>query len=289
MTLATRDPTIPTNTSGATDDLALLEVWLATKASINTRRAYAYDVTRFLAFVDKPLARVCVAELLAFTETVPGSPATKARALGSVRSLLTFGARTGYLPYNVGAAVRPPYVQDRLAKRILAEEDVQRMLAMAPPGRDATIVRLLYSSGIRVSELCGLRWGDTRPQGDAGSITVTGKGGRTRTILLSERAWREVASMRGEAAEDAAVFTSRTGKPLDRTAVFRVVQRVAKRAGARPEVSPHWLRHAHASHALDRGAPVHLVAATLGHASLSTTSRYTHARPKDSSALYIMA
>ena len=77
------------------------------------------------------------------------------------------------------------------------------------------------------------------------------------------------------------------GGVLRPTAVLRVVQRAARLAGIELAVSPHWFRHAHASHALDRGAPIHLVQATLGHASITTTGRYLHARPQDSSGRFL--
>ncbi len=110
-------------------------------------------------------------------------------------------------------------------------------------------------------------------------MTAFGKGGKTRVILLSDRAWSELVSLRGTAEGTAPCFPSRTGKHMDISAVLRAVRRMAVAAGITRPVSPHWLRHSHASHALDRGAPIHLVQATLGHASLATTSRYTHARP----------
>ena len=85
-----------------------------------------------------------------------------------------------------------------------------------------------------------------------------------------------------------ALFRSQNGGgPLDESAVHRVVKAAAAKAWLSPEISAHWLRHAHASHSLDRGAPIHLVQATLGHASVSTTWRYLHARPVDSSARYL--
>jgi len=77
------------------------------------------------------------------------------------------------------------------------------------------------------------------------------------------------------------------GRHLDRTQVYRIVANAALRAGIQGKVSPHWLRHAHASHSIERGAPIHLVQQTLGHASVATTSRYLHARPNDSSSLYL--
>ena len=83
------------------------------------------------------------------------------------------------------------------------------------------------------------------------------------------------------------MFRSRKGGHLDPSAVHRIVKAAAERAGLSEEVSAHWLRHGHASHSLERGAPIHLVQATLGHASVATTGRYLHARPTDSSARYL--
>jgi len=100
--------------------------------------------------------------------------------------------------------------------------------------------------------------------------------------------WRELERL-GRRPAHAPVFASRRGGGhLHPTAVERVVWRAARRAGIEGKVSPHWLRHAHATHALDRGAPIHLVQATLGHASVATTGRYLHARPTDSSARYLV-
>ncbi len=115
-------------------------------------------------------------------------------------------------------------------------------------------------------------------------LTVYGKGGKTRHVLLSSGTWDALTAIRDEAGDDAPVFVSRTGGPLSRTQAFRIVRAAAKRASVDKDVSPHWLRHAHASHALDRGAAVHLVQATLGHSSVATTGRYLHARPTESSS-----
>ncbi|HEY9662329.1 MAG TPA: tyrosine-type recombinase/integrase, partial [Allocoleopsis sp.] len=94
-------------------------------------------------------------------------------------------------------------------------------------------------------------------------------------------------ALRGDRTLNDAVFCSRRGKALSRTQVHRVVKGAAKQAGIDKPVSAHWLRHAHASHSLKRGAPINLVSQTLGHASLDTTSIYLHADPDDSSGLYL--
>ena len=94
-------------------------------------------------------------------------------------------------------------------------------------------------------------------------------------------------ALRGGVGPDDLVFRSRKGGHLDPSAVHRVVKAAAERAGLSAEVSAHWLRHAHASHSLDRKAPIHLVQQTLGHASVATTGRYLHARPTGSSARYL--
>jgi len=145
----------------------------------------------------------------------------------------------------------------------------------------------LYSGGFRVAEACGLKWSDLQSRDTSGQITVFGKGSKTRTVLVPKSVWNSLLSLRGDAPEHAPVFRSRKGGHLDESQVWRIVRKAAKRAGIEKAVSCHWLRHAHASHALDRGAPIHLVQATLGHSSVATTGKYLHARPADSSANYL--
>ena len=215
-----------------------------------------------------------------------------------MKSLFSFGHRIGYLAFNVGAAVSTPKVPDRLAERILSEPDVQRILALETDHRNSVLLRLFYASGGRVSELANLYWSALRERGTeggrpVGQVTLLGKGQKTRTILLSTDTWEATQKLKieeqssGFGASNDPVFRSRKGGSLSRQQIWRVVKKAAKRAGLEQPVSPHWLRHAHASHALDRGAPTHLVKETLGHTSLATTSKYAHARPDDSSARYL--
>ncbi len=132
--------------------------------------------------------------------------------------------------------------------------------------------------------MCGLRWRDLAARDDAGQVTVFGKGGKTRVVLLSANTWRAILALRNSTGPDAPVFLSREGGALDPTQVRRIVKAAARRAGLPEAISPHWFRHAHGSHSLDRGAPIHLVQQTLGHASVATTGRYLHARPTDTAA-----
>jgi integrase/recombinase XerD len=98
----------------------------------------------------------------------------------------------------------------------------------------------------------------------------------------------QLLAIKGEAKAVDPIFRSRKGGgALDVSQFRRIVYAARRRAGLEQKVSPHWMRHAHAAHALDRSAPIHLVQATLGHASVSTTSRYLHARPTESSSFYL--
>jgi len=134
----------------------------------------------------------------------------------------------------------------------------------------------------------GWKWCDALARQEGGQITVFGKGGKTRTVLLKPTVWRQLLSIKGEAKAVDTIFRSRKGGgALDVSQVRRIVYAAAKKAGLEQKVSPHWMRHAHASHALDRSEPIHLVQATLGHASASTTGRYLPARPSESSSFYL--
>lgn len=285
-------PAVPAPGAGlperAVPDVELVRLWLHGR-SAETQAAYRGDVRAFLAHAGKPLRAVTLGDLQDYADTLAGlKPASQARKLASVRSLFAFGHRLGYLMFNLGAALRSPPVKSDLAERIMPEADVHRLLATEPDPRNAALLHLLYGGGLRITEACGLRWRDLQPRDEAGQVTVFGKGGKTRAILLPASVWRRLAALRGEAGPDAPVFASRRdGRPIDRVQAHRVVKAAARRAGLPDSVSAHWLRHAHVSHALDRGAPAHLVQATVGHSSLATTSRYAHARPGDSSARYL--
>ena len=279
---------VPVGAQVRSDD-RLVELWLHGR-SPHTIRVYRADVEAFLAFVGRPLGQVTLGDLQAYADALADrglAPASRSRKLSAVKSLLTFGQRTGYLPFNVGAAVNLPRPKDTLAERILTEREVRAMLKKERNPRNRALLLLLYAGGLRVSEVCALKWRDLQEREEAGQVTAFGKGGRTRVVLLPGGVWDELVAIRGEAGPDDPVFASRKGGHLQPRQVARIVNAAANRAGVDKPVSPHWLRHAHASHAMDHGAPVHLVQATLGHTSVATTGRYLHARPTDSSARYL--
>lgn len=272
----------------AENDSTLLALWLNGRCD-HTTRAYRADIAEFGRHVDKPLRSVTLADVQGFAASLGRlSPASQARRLGAVKSLFGFAARVGYVSFDAARPLRIPALKNVLAERILEEGDVVRLIAMEPNKRNHAMLRLLYVAGLRISEVCGLCWRDARRRDKAGQITVFGKGGKTRAVLLPAAMWKELAALRGEQPEHAPMFRSREGAALDVSQVHRIIKTAVHRAGLPDTVSAHWLRHCHVSHALDRGAPAHLVQATVGHADLKTTSRYSHARPSDSSARYLV-
>jgi integrase/recombinase XerD len=146
----------------------------------------------------------------------------------------------------------------------------------------------LYASGCRCSELRFLTWEDCQElDNENARVTIHGKGNKTRVILVSSDVWVQIKTLRGDRLLSSPVFVSRNSKALSRTQIHRVVKDAKTQAGIDKEVSAHWLRHAHASHSLKRGAPLNLVSQSLGHTSLDTTKVYLHADPDDSSGLYL--
>jgi integrase/recombinase XerD len=148
------------------------------------------------------------------------------------------------------------------------------------------MIETLYAGGLRISELVGLSWADVIQRSDKVQLSVTGKGRRVRQVLLPGVVSVSLLCLRGDAGANDPVFASHKGaRRLTERTVGYMLKRAAKRAGIAETVSPHWLRHAHGSHALDRGATLPEVQATLGHANAATTSGYLHARPNSSSGL----
>lgn len=272
----------------STDD-QLVSLWLGKFRSPHTKRGYAGDAAALLRFVGCPLSEVRMVDVQAFAASLTSAPASQARRLSGIKSLVKFAQRIGYLRFDIAAPVPLPAIKDRLIERIASEEQTLRMLGMERRPRDAALLRLLYSSGMRIAEVCSLRWSDLMPRDDGGQFAVMGKGGKTRVILLPRAMWERLMTLRGSAAGTALLFRSRNGGGLQPRQVLNIVKRAARRAGMPDGFSPHWFRHSHASHALDRGCPVHVLQQTLGHVSLSTTTKYTHVRPGDSSSKYLAA
>jgi integrase/recombinase XerD len=275
--------------SNGLSDSEVIELWLSRQRSPLTRSVYQRDIGRLLRSTSRTLPETGALDLERFADALAGSglaPISQGRTLAAVRSFFRFAERIGYCR-NAAAGLELPRTEPVLSERIIPQEDVRRMIALEPDERNRVLLSVLYAAGLRVSEACGLRWRNLQARGDAGQIQIRGKGGRTRAVLLPSGVWGQLLGLRATTGLDAPVFASRSGKPLERSRVTRIVRDASRRAGIIANVSSHWLRHAHASHALDRGAPIHLVQATLGHRSVATTSRYLHARPGESSAGYL--
>ena len=151
-----------TNESVSTDE-QLLELWLHGK-SANTQRTYRRQAMWFLAFVEKSVFQVTLADVQAFATDLEKSsglkPSSVGQTLSAVKSLLSFGNKIGILPANVGAAVKLPTVKNTLPMRILPELNVQVMILLETNPRNRALLKLLYAAGLRVSELCSLKWHD---------------------------------------------------------------------------------------------------------------------------------
>jgi len=281
-TLPTATPVVVTDADAS--DEQLIALWLHGR-SAHTVRAYRRDAELLRAFVGgRPLRSITLGDLQAFADTLTGEGSSRGRHLASVKSLLSFASKLGALPFNVGAALRKPAARDTLADRILTEDDTAKMLALTE-GSEHVLIRLLYAGGFRVSEIVALRWEhlSDAPNG-AMFVTVHGKGDKTRTVRISTKTANLVRALRGDAPPTAFVFPGRA-KNGSTSAVqaWRIVRAAAKRAGIEKHVSPHFLRHSHASHAIERGAKVTTVRDTLGHSSIAVTDKYAHARPGESS------
>jgi integrase/recombinase XerD len=279
----------------ASSDDQMVELWLGRYRSRETIEAFTYDVKHFRRAVPKPFREIVLRDIQAWTVEMEArnKPASVQRRVAAIRSLFAFAHKVGYLQWNVAAAATTPPLEDKLAQRILTEDQVARLLAVLRNKRDSTLLRLLYVGGLRISEASGLRWRHvTARDGGEAQLSVFGKGGKTREVLvpasMAARLWD--LKLRTDGPDDP-VFRSRSdakrGTSLGPRDVWVIVKKAVQRADLPREISPHWFRHAHASHSLSRGAPVHVVQATLGHASLETTTRYTHVRPGDSSAKYL--
>ena len=280
-----------TNYSGAETDADLIELWLSDRPS-TTKQTYRRVVEEFESFLYAQglgLRSLKLTHLRAWADALRGLPSTVRSYTSIIRSLLSFAKRTGYTEFNVGAALKLARANFGGTERSLTEEEVYALFAAASP-RAAPVLRLAYYTGARASELCQLRWKNIRWDQDGGAtINLLGKGNKLRSVRLRAvpaKVLHELA--KNETNPESYVLVTRQGTPLNRRDTWHMVRRAAEAAGIKKPVSLHWLRHSHATHAVQRGAPVHLIQATLGHSTLAITGNYLHANPTESSGDYLM-
>jgi len=221
---------------------------------------------------------------------------TIARRLASLRSFFRFGQREGWTQSNPAKPLRNPR-KARSLPHFLSGDDVARLLG-APPAdealglRDRAILEVLYSAGLRVSELAGLNDADLDLPG--GALRVRGKGRRERIAPVGSfavralRQWLRVRrlSARETSGAGAPVFTNKFGRRLTTRSVGRLLEKHLKATGLDRRTTPHTLRHSFATHLLDRGADIRSVQVLLGHKSLVTTQIYTHVSTAGLKAVY---
>jgi site-specific recombinase XerD len=287
------DIVVQTVRTSASTDLELLEVWLKSHldGSAHTRIMYKRVGARFLDLLAQErtdLRRATINDVQAALEAMrvlpdgtAASAATINAYVAAVKSLLGFAHKVGFTRFNASPLIKIKKAPRQLAQRILSELDVQ-LLRDARTERDRVLLELAYYGGLWVSEISSLTWSQVIPR-DSGEVqlALVGKSDKPRHVLLPAETATKLLAMRGDAPNSDRVF------PISVRRIHAIVKATAKRAKINEGTSAHWLRHAHASHAIDNGAPITLVSQTLGHADLKTTSVYAHARPNESSSRYL--
>ena len=253
----------------------------------NTLEAYARDLGRLATRVSdgaelEEIDETTISELLVDNVRTGFGARSSARQLSALRGFFRFLVKERAMKNDPTSLVERPRVGRRLPK-VLSFAEIEQLLA-APRSdtdrglRDRAMIQLMYASGLRVSELCGLKLGDLDLQ--TGLVRALGKGGKRRLVPVGEAALealttylRDVRPKR--ATRDATLFLSPRGGRLTRQGFWKLLKRYARIAGITTPLSPHKLRHSFATHLLRGGADLRAVQAMLGHADLGTTEIYT--------------
>jgi integrase/recombinase XerD len=259
--------------------------------AVNTVAAYGRDIRRFVQWLGaKSLNQLTVNELSDYVGTLHEmglAPASIARNVVAVRTFFKFLQLEGIVRKNPADLLVTQKMWERVPG-VLSMRQVDAFLASPRKSdpywqRDVAMLEVLYATGCRASEVCSLKVRDLS-LGER-HLKCEGKGGKQRMVPIGTRAIESIQryceQLRGELAGRAPhppdeLFLSRTGKPLDRIHLWRLVKRYALRAGIDADISPHSLRHSFATHLLAGGADLRMVQEMLGHASIQTTQIYTH-------------
>lgn len=255
--------------------------------SLHAYRRDLQDLERYLAAVGKTFLSASSDEFRAYLrdQSRKGqSTRTVARRLAAIRVFLRFLAAEGHDRAGILQQLERPKPERSLPK-VLSRAQVNQLIAAPDPeaaffARDVAILELLYACGLRASELCALKVRDVNLH--AGAVRVFGKGSKERVVPLGRAAAEAVTRYllegrpRFERNTSESLFLSRTGKPLERVALWMLVEKYGRRSGLLKSVSPHTLRHCFASHLVGGGADLRVVQELLGHSDINTTQIYTH-------------
>ena len=268
-------------------------LWLNDGLARNTLESYRRDIAQFAAWLEesgsKSVLEAAPADLqrhLAWqVERKRAKPRTTSRLVSSLKRFFQFALREGLRHDDPAAELESPRLPRSLPKS-LSEEQVESLLdapdvATAQGLRDRAMLETLYASGLRVSELVGLK--TMQVSLEMNVVRVLGKGSKERLTPLGEEAADWIARYLREARPELlrgrksdALFVTARGGPMTRQAFWALVKRHAAQAGIRAPISPHTLRHAFATHLINHGADLRVVQMLLGHADISTTQIYTH-------------
>lgn len=259
--------------------------------SANTIDAYLTDLDKLIRFAEsekKDIRIITYDDLQQFVAQLHDigiQARSQARIISGIKSFYKFLLLDGYIESDPTELLEIPKIGMKLPD-ILSVEEIDRILdtidLSTPEGqRNRAMLEVLYSCGLRVSELVGLRISDVYPE--EGFIRVEGKGSKQRLVPISQMALREIKNYlyyRGmmivkKGAEDI-LFLNRRGAPLTRVMVFYIIKQHAELAGIHKTVSPHTFRHSFATHLLEGGANLRAIQEMLGHESITTTEIYTH-------------
>jgi integrase/recombinase XerC len=253
--------------------------------SAHTVRAYRKDLEEFSAYTQTEPVKIDMLDVRGFIvdQINKGlSKITISRRLSSIRSFFKFLHREGYIQSNPAKLVSNPKIP-KLLPRFLSVDDTFSLIEKPEgigfmPARDRAILELLYSSGLRVSELAGLNMEDLNTKD--GLVKLRGKGKKERIAPIGAKAIDAIKSYLIERmlmkTREEAVFLNRLGTRLTDRGVRRIVVKYARALAINGKIGPHTLRHSFASHMLQGGADLRVIQELLGHASLSTTQKYTH-------------
>jgi integrase/recombinase XerD len=258
----------------------------------NTVSSYAVDLAKLATFAEqngvtetKKIDPVLLTRFFVALDRQGLGARSAARHLSAVRGLCRFLLAERQIAADPMALVAAPRLGRRLPQ-VLTFDEISRLLSAPRPDhprgiRDRTMLTMMYSAGLRVSELCALRLGDVDRQ--AGFVSVLGKGGKRRLVPVGDVALAALDNYLAQARPPAPagpLFVSSWGGPLTRQAFWKIVLRYARQAGITKPISPHKLRHSFATHLLEGGADLRSVQAMLGHAKITTTEIYTHISPE---------
>lgn len=272
------------------NDQEFITIWLQDKRSPQTQQLYLTNINQFKNFIGKSFHQVSLEDFQQYQKMLllkGYKPSTINTKIMVVKALYSWGYKLNYFNYDYSKLINRVKANRDLSDKIINTSLIRDIVESVDNIRNQVIIKTLFILGLRVSELCALKFSDFRINEDVITLSIIGKGKKQRRLLVPDYLYREILQLKTRFNPTYCFTPKDIDRPIKRNTVNLLLRKIEKHLGLETHLTPHKLRHSHATEALKNGADLSLLQQSLGHSDLKTTQIYLNVRQNEGTSSFV--